>query len=173
MKPSRTSAARAAKYKAGSRTVTIACDLAGLDSLLAELGDKVNEAVRPAAQAAAQVLYDDVKRNVGKMKKGTGNLASSIYQVYSKDNSNESRATYHIGWNHKKAPHGNLVEFGHLVRYEITFDPRTKRFTTHKDRPLPTPKMVAAHPFIRPAMAKFPAAIEAAKAELLRRIEQA
>lgn len=173
MKPSRSPEARRAKYKPGSRTVTIECDLSGLDALLGELQGKVDEAVRPAAQAAAQVLYDDVKRNVGKLKQHTGNLNNSIYQVYSKDNSNEKRATYHIGWNHKKAPHGHLVEFGHLVRYEITFDPATKRFTTHKDRPLPQPKLVAARPFIRPAMAKFPAAFEAAKAELLRRIEQA
>lgn len=172
MKPSRSPAARRAKYKPGSRTVTIECDLSGLDGLLDELGEKVNEAVRPAAQAAAQVLYDDVKRNVGKLKQHTGNLNNSIYQVCSVDKSTATKATYHIGWNHKKAPHGNLVEFGHLIRYEITFDPATKRFTTHKDRPLPQPKLVAARPFIRPAMAKFPAAIEAAKAELLRRIEQ-
>ena len=102
MKPSRSPAARRAKYKPGSRTVTIECDLSGLDGLLDELGEKVNEAVRPAAQAAAQVLYDDVKRNVGKLKQHTGNLNNSIYQVYSVDKSTATKATYHIGWNHKR-----------------------------------------------------------------------
>ena len=52
-------------------------------------------------------------------------------------------------------------EFGHFQRYEITFDPKTKRFTTHEDRPLATPRQLAARPFIRPAAAKLPDAQQA------------
>ena len=143
-------------------TFGITLDLRALQATLDATGQQIAEAARPAAQAGAQVLYDEVKRNVSRIKRKTGNLAASIYQVYSKDQSRPNRLqTYHIGWNHKKAPHGHLVEFGHFQRYEITFDPKTKRFTTHKDRPLATPRQLAARPFIRPAAAKLPDAQQA------------
>lgn len=56
-----------------------------------------------------------------------GNLRSAIYQTFSADNSVQggsvasdarpdrtgySKATYHVAWNHKKAPYGFMVEFG-------------------------------------------------------------
>lgn len=131
--------------------------LAGLDDITAEC----EAAARPAAQAMAQVLYDEVKANVGRLKRRTGNLAASIYQAYSQDNSGQGQHTYHVSWNARKAPHGHLVEFGHLQRYEITFDKASGRFITHKDRPLPTPRHVAARPFIRPAAARFGQALAA------------
>jgi HK97 gp10 family phage protein len=150
---------------------SIKVDTSGLDGWLDALGDDVEAAARPAAQAAAQVLYDEVKRNVGKLKKGTGNLDRAIYQAYSADNSGAAKAVYHVSWNAKKAPHGHLVEFGHLQRFEVSFDKQTKRFTTHKDRPLATPKQVAARPFIRPAMSKMGAAMDAAMAEFNKRLD--
>jgi len=149
-------------------SMTISVDTAALDAALDGIAADLDDAARPAAQAAAQVLYNEVKRNVGRLKKHTGNLDRSIYQAFSKSNSGEGHATYHVSWNAKKAPHGHLVEYGHLQRYEITYDPQTKRFTTHKDRPLAQPKLIAAKPFVRPAMAAFPAAIEAAKAVLFK-----
>jgi hypothetical protein len=88
------------------------------------IADGAEAAVRPSAQAGAQVFYAAVKTNVGAIGKVTGNLASSIYQVYSRDNSNKARAEYHISWNRKKAPHGHLVEFGHLQRYVVYVDKR-------------------------------------------------
>lgn len=140
--------------------------------LLADMdafADQAEAAARPAAQAAAQVYYDEVRANVGKLKRHTGNLASSIYQAYSRDNSNGGRAVYHVSWNARKAPHGHLVEFGHLQRYEVSFDRETNRFITHKDRPLPTPKLVAARSFVRSAgVAKSAAALDAAQAVFLR-----
>ena len=136
------------------------------------LHEATEEAARPAAQAGAQVLYDEVKSNVAKIKKKTGNLAASIYQAYSRDNSGKGRATYHISWNAKKAPHGHLVEFGHLQRYEVTFDKQTRRFITHKDKPLPQPRLVAARPFIRPAMAKMPAAEQAIRARFAEELKK-
>lgn len=156
----------------GKNSFSINVDTSGLERWLDGLGDEAEAAARPAAQAAAQVLYDEVKRNVGRIKRKTGNLERSIYQVFSAAKSSEAKATYHISWNARKAPHGHLVEFGHLQRYEISFDPNTKRFTTNKDRPLPAPKLVAAQPFLRPAMAKFPQALEAAKSELFRRLDK-
>jgi HK97 gp10 family phage protein len=91
---------------------------------------KIQAAARPAAQAAAQVIYDAARSNVhdseeahifyGKYSKKTGqkylfypgDLRRSIYQVYSEDNSSEAKATYHVSWNHKKAPYAHMVEFG-------------------------------------------------------------
>ena len=156
----------------GRQSVTFSVDTTGLNQWLDELAAEADAAVRPAAQAGAQVLYDEVKRNVARLKRKTGNLERAIYQAFSPDNSVEGRVTYHVSWNRRKAPHGHLVEFGHLQRYEVSFDPNTKRFTTHKDRPLPAPKQIAAKPFVRPAMAKFPQALEAAKEELFKRLDQ-
>ena len=156
----------------GNNSVTFSMDTTGLMQWLNELEAEAQAAVRPAAQAGAQVLYDEVKRNVARLKRKTGNLERAIYQAFGPDNSAEGRVTYHVSWNRRKAPHGHLVEFGHLQRYEVSFDPNTKRFTTHKDRPLPAPKQIAAKPFVRPAMAKFPQALEAAKEELFKRLDQ-
>ena len=147
-----------------SRSVGITVNLSALESTLQACEAEIAQAARPAAQAAAQVLYTEVQRNVSRIKRKTGNLARSIYQAYSTDNSAPGgRQTYHVSWNARKAPHGHLVEFGHLMRYEVSYDPNTRRFTTHKDRPLAQPRQVAARPFLRPAMAKFPEAEAAAR----------
>ena len=147
-------------------TFRITVDLAGLRGQLQADAQACGEAARPAAQAGAQVLYDEVRRNVAGIKRHTGNLAASIYQAYSADNSMAGgRATYHVSWNARKAPHGHLVEFGHMVRYEVSYDPQTRRFTTHKDRPLPAPRQVAARPFIRPAVAAKGALAQQAMAD--------
>lgn len=123
--------------------LSVKIDRSTIASAMGELGKRIDAAVRPAAQAGAQVFYDQVKRNVPVSKRGhwfhgtsfklngkkywfdSGSLKASIYQVYSKDNSSDKRATYHIAWNHQKVPYGFMVEYG------------TKR----------TP----AHPFLNPA----------------------
>jgi hypothetical protein len=90
----------------------------------------VEESVRPAAQAGSQVLYDQVVQNVNGIKRHTGNLARSIYQVYSGQNEKGTQsALYVVSWNKKKAPHGWLVENGHLQRYEVVRLPNG-RFVT-------------------------------------------
>ncbi|MEM5384141.1 HK97 gp10 family phage protein [Paraburkholderia phymatum] len=150
-------------------SLTINANLGGIESLLDELADNAEEAARPAAQAAAQVLYDAVKLNVASIGRVTGNLDRSIYQVYSRDDSAQGRATYHVSWNHKKAPHGWLVENGHLQKYKVYLG-KDGKWYTDKKAPLPSPKHVGARPFVRPAQARFPAALDAAVAELLKRI---
>ena len=81
-------------------TFAFTLDLRALQATLDATGQQIAEAARPAAQAGAQVLYDEVKRNVSRIKRKTGNLAASIYQVYSKDQSRPNGLqTYHIGWN--------------------------------------------------------------------------
>lgn len=165
---------------------------ADIDRLLQEVNGmeaRAEEAARPAAQAAAQVLYDAVKANVARIKKHTGNLDRGIYQAFSIDNSGPGRATYHISWNARRAPHGHLVEYGHMQRYVYYQDeqghvrpmvrpeaqgkpkPKQRAPQSVKDAyyvPLPGgPRLVAARPFIRPAVAKFGEAMDAAKAVVL------
>lgn len=169
----------------------LSVDLAGLHGMLEQLGDRAEAAARPAAQAAAQVLYDAVKENVAALGRVTGNLDRSLYQAYSASNSGPGHATYHVSWNPRKAPHGGLVEFGYIQRYktyvgrngqwytavrpEMRGKPRPKRRASQavKDAyyvPLPAPRQVAANPFVRKAVSKFTAAVDAAKAELMERL---
>lgn len=175
----------------GQNTLTIKADLRNLNNAIDAMALNAESAVRPAAQAAAQVLYDDVKANVGRIKKNTGNLANSIYQVYSKSNSEPGRATYHVSWNAKTAPHAGLVEYGHLQRYRyyqgadgqvrpmvrpgMDGKPRPRRRASQGEKDayyvtLPQPVQVAAKPFVRPAIAKFAEAMNAAKEVLVRSI---
>jgi HK97 gp10 family phage protein len=147
--------------------ITMTFDDAALQAALTELGAKATEFVRPAAQAGAQVLYDEVKVNAEKIRRKTGNLASSIYQAYSQDNSDNTRATYHVSWNARKAPHGHLVEFGHLQTRKAYIGSDGKWYTSKEK--LPEPKHVAAQPFVRPAYdAKRTAALQVSKETFLR-----
>lgn len=124
-------------------------DEGGVMAALDKLGEGLKSHVRPAAQAGAQVFYDEVRRNVAEIGKVTGNLASSIYQVYSKDNSSEEQATYHISWNAKKAPHGHLVEFGHLQTRKVYVGSDGNWYTSKEKWPFPV--WVAPKSFIRSA----------------------
>ncbi len=169
-------------------------DTTGLDAMMDGLVGDAEEAARPAAQAMSQVFYDAVKTNVGKLGRVTGNLDRSIYQAFSQDNSGEGRATYHISWNHRKAPHGHLVEFGYMRRYKMYLDgrgnvrpmvrpgmdgtrrPGRRASQAEKDAyfvPLPGgPEHVGARAFVRSAYNEtvISAAKEAAEKELYRRI---
>lgn len=116
----------------GENSLIQSVDLSALESLFDDLGDVAEEAARPAAQAAAQVFYDAAKSNVARIKKVSGNLASAIYQAYSQDNSASGLATYHVSWNHSKAPHGGLVEYGHWQRYVVV---NTKKGPRNAVRP--------------------------------------
>lgn len=169
-----------------------------IDVSLPDLGDMVascEEAARPAAQAGAEVIYRRVKANVQALGRVTGNLDRSIYQAYSASKSSRTRPEYHIGWNSKKGgAHGHLLEFGWIQRYVVYIGrdgnwytakrasakgkPRPKRKASQavKDAyyvPLADgPRMVAAKPFLRPAMAAFPAAREAMRARWLEELRK-
>jgi hypothetical protein len=118
----------------------------------------------------AQVLYEAVRTNVSALGRKTGNLYASIYQAFSPENSGPGKATYHISWrtggSGVRAPHGHLVEFGHIQKYKVYLG-KDGNWYTNKKAPLASPVQVAARPFIRPASAKFPEAIEAGTAVLL------
>lgn len=146
---------------------TLNANMAAVDRLFDGLEADFSEAIRPAAQAGAQVLYDEVLKNVAGLGKVTGNLAGSIYQVYSKDRSIlGQKAVYHVSWNARKAPHGHLVENGYVQRYRV-FQGKDGSWITDKKHPLASPRHVAANPFIRPAMSKFDAAADAAGDKLI------
>lgn len=105
-------------------TFKMTVNLSSFGQAMGKLAKGMDEAVRPAAQAGAQVLYDEVVKNVAAIGVKTGNLKRSIYQVYSAQNDNKKKALYYISWNSKKAPHGWLVEYGHIQRYQVYVNKR-------------------------------------------------
>lgn len=173
-------------------TVTLRGDVSSLNALLEQLETDVNEAIRPAAQAAAQVLYDAVKSNVAAIGRKTGNLDKSIYQAFGQKQSSDTRASYFVSWNPRKAPHGHLLEYGFIQRYASYVGKDGNWYTAVQAsmRGKPKPKGKAAQAakdayyvarpggpvqnpgkaFIRSAASKLPQALAAAEAELLRRI---
>lgn len=111
------------------------------------LGKGAEEALRPAAQAGAQVFYDEMRARVPVAE---GVLRDSIYQFYLERKSTEARQVYVVGPNKGKAPHWHLVEFGHWQPYAVV--QIDGQFVTLKDRPLPAPVFVPAAPYIRPTL---------------------
>lgn len=137
-------------------------DTKELEAALTQLGKDAGEFVRPAAAAGAEVLYNEAKYRAPVSKEGhwfygthnkywfpAGTLKNSIYMVYSKDNSEAGKsATFHVSWNHQKAPYGFMVENG------------TSR--------------APAHPFMRPAYdAKQQIALVVAKDKFTELMEKA
>ncbi|WP_052451982.1 HK97-gp10 family putative phage morphogenesis protein [Noviherbaspirillum autotrophicum] len=148
---------------------TVKFDFDDLKSSLDHLTDVIKENARPAAQAGAQVLYEEVLRLVpvaksARMYKGKlyepGALKAAIYQAFSVDNSGDGVATYHVSWNAAKAPHGHLIENGHWTKKQGKYGPLQ-------------PVFVPAHPFIRPAYdTKIDDAIEASNAVMSEAIDK-
>jgi len=166
-------------------------DTSALDRLMDMLGDEAEAAARPAAQASAQVFYKAVKANVAALGRNTGNLDRSIYQVYSKSKSGSGRAVYHVSWNAQKAPHGHLVENGHIQRYKVYVGkdgrwytairpgmkgknaPPRKAPQSVKDEyyvPLAAPRQVPAQSFVRKALSSSDEALAAAESVLLTKL---
>lgn len=97
---------------------------AGIEAHYAQLQAKVGAAIRPAAQAGAQVLYDEVRLRAPRSDKPhstkgkritfqPGNLQRAIYQAYAADQSRDGAvAVYNISWNKSKAFYGRFVERG-------------------------------------------------------------
>lgn len=174
----------------GGNSLRLKYDTSGLDAYLDSMGERAAEAIRPAAAAGAKVLYDRVKLNVAALGKVTGNLDASIYRTLSESNSTDGKVVYHISWNHRKAPHGHLVEYGYMQRYE--YYQRDDGQVRIKVRPeaqgkrkpgrrasaaekaayyvmLPTPKHVPGKSFVRSAVSAFDAAYAAAEDVLISR----
>jgi hypothetical protein len=177
----------------GDRGFKMTFDTAKFASIIDDINVKVAKAVRPAAQAGAQVLHDEVVSNVdrmlGKRFIMRGVLREAVYQAFMDKRSGDLESYYRISWNKTKAPHGHLVEYGHLLTYEVYFGRDGKYHTRIKAGKLkewlamkaggmksipksrrdefyirhPAPKQVAARPFVRAAASKFDQALGAAK----------
>ena len=120
-------------------------DFREVASKLDKLTKAAEDSVRPAAQAGAEKFYLRMKINV---PVASGTLQNAVYQAYSRDNSGDGKATYHISVNKKKAPHWHLLEYG------------TSR--------------MAARPFIRPTYtAVVNEAMEATKKRMLDEVKKA
>ncbi|NUW66956.1 hypothetical protein [Vibrio coralliilyticus] len=152
----------------------LSVDIQGLDAALEQDIQTLRDNTRPAAQAMAQVFYDDVLRNVGRLNTVTGHLRGAIYQVYSPELSGEALAVYRVSWRTKRAsglpaaPHGHLIEFGHLAPYPVFRNEQGEWKTAKQYGKLKQAKFVKAHPFIRPAfLTGKAAALDAGEARLL------
>ncbi len=130
-------------------------DVSGWLRGLSELkSPKLRESLaRSMAVAGGKILRDEAKRQApngaANGSKSPGLLESSIYLAHS-DRSNASQQTYRVSWNGKTAPHGHLVEFGHWQKFQV-FRKADGSWITLLDKPLDTPRRVAASPFLRPA----------------------
>ena len=176
----------------------LSVDTRGAQRILDALDQDIEKAVRPAAQAGAQVLYDKVHSLLNELNinEYTGLLKKAIYQVYSKRNSGDRRATYEVSYNKQTAPHGHLVEFGYIRKYEVYFKngkwytkvkpEKLKEYLAKtgggrfplKEREIPDffeprkggPVQVAPKPFMRRAADSLPEAQMAMTAELVKRV---
>lgn len=179
-------------YVRGQNAIFEVLPLNDWDAVLDQFEASAEGAIRYAAQAAAQVLYDEVKSNVNQIKSVTGNLNKSIYQAFSPEKSIEtpngySRVEYHVSWNTLKAPHGGLIEGGFLQRYRQYQNaqgqirtmvrpgmdgkkkPAKNASQSEKDAyyvTLDKPRQIAGKFFVRRAMDKFPQAAKAAQIAL-------
>ncbi len=111
-----------------SSAFSITVDSSAWDRQLDAIGQGVVEAARPAAQAGAQVLYDAYVSNLARIRRVTGNLRRAAYQAYMDGDTAGGRASYRVSWNTTKAPHGHLIEYGFLQRYEMARDSRGRIF---------------------------------------------
>lgn len=162
------------KQLTGPKTQSFYVDASGIDGIagyLDALGEAVKEAIRPVAQAGAQVIYDRVKLNVAGMGRVSGNLDRAIYQAFMGESSEEGKsAMYRVSWNVTKAPHGRLLEHGWLQKYK-RYVGRDGNWYTRKDEPLETPKQHPGYGFILRARAALPEAQAAMLKELNTRLQ--
>ncbi len=149
MKPSRFAANRQANYANRNKPVVMGLDLGDFNAMLSEMGDEIEDAVRPAAQAGAEVLYRAVLRNIDGLS-GTGNLKAAIYQAYSKRESGPLKATYFVSWRTSDAGlnatgqpvrtglpttrHAHLVEYGYIQKYAVHLAPDGNWYTVVKPK---------------------------------------
>ena len=130
--------------------ISIAFDFSKIAAKLDGITKAAEQGVRPAAQAGAEVFYQEVKQRVPvsakahstKGKKQTftpGTLRKAIYQAFADKESGDGKASYRISWNKSHAFYGRFVEFG------------TSR--------------MAAKPFLRPAY-------DAARAKALQAVQE-
>lgn len=117
--------------------ISMSFDFSKVHAKLDQIAATARASTYPAAQAGAQVFYDEVRARapVGdqdehyfygdaakKAPKGRkkaqayllkrGGLRDAVYQYRRRYYDDGGRATYLVSWNHREAPHGFMVEFG-------------------------------------------------------------
>lgn len=128
----------------------------GFDKLLAvkepvarAMGVAMGQDVRDEAKVRAPILKPE---NVGLDNQQPGVLRDAIYLAFDKRGRvlNGASYKYVVSWNSKRAPHGHLVEFGHMMpfMYARTAD---GRYYTPKPTTPTGGFFVAAQPFLGPA----------------------
>lgn len=128
--------------------------LGALDGFEKAIQEKV---VLSGVAAMARVIYDEVKINTSGARAHagrpgdppdsiTGTLDKAIYRAYAMERSAGEVKIYKVSVNKSKAPHWHLVEYGH--------------------------SRAPAHPYIRPAASKMPAAIAAGKERMRDRLAE-
>lgn len=137
--------------------ISIAFDFSKIAAKLDNITKAAEQGVRPAAQAGAQVFYEEVKQRVpvsakahksGKKTYNPGTLRKAIYQAFADKESGDGKAMYRISFNKTHAFYGRFVEFG-------------------------TSKM-AAKPFLRPAYdAARAKALQAVQARMAEEVKKA
>jgi hypothetical protein len=139
--------------------------LSGLKARLREFGEAVkSEVAMEGVASMALVIYEDARSRVrvsakahyfygrSSKKNGTryliqpGTLKGAIYRVYSPEKSGPNLKLYRVSWNHTKAPHGAMVEFG--------------------------TSSAPAYPFMRPALSRLDDAIDAGKTRMAAKLAE-
>lgn len=130
-------------------------DTAEWDQAFGAMAGPVKESLaRRMLVSGGVVLRDAAKSNarMGANKEGVeprGVLAAAIYLARDEQAETKTTFTYVVSWNHLKAPHGHLVEFGHWLTHAV-YKASNGEWYTLKDQPLDAPRWVAARPFLRP-----------------------
>lgn len=122
-------------------------DVAEVEAGLEKLEDQAYKVARSMGVAAGQALRDEAQSNVGVK---SGKLRSAIYVAYDSKDSTPSLIRYNVSWNHKKAPHGWLVEFGHYRYNVVVMKPDGTWFSTTER--LDTPVRVKPVAYLRRSM---------------------
>lgn len=152
----------------------------------------VNEkAIRPAAHAGALTFYEEIAQRV---PVDQGTLRKALYRFFDEKRSSDTRKTYLVGMNAKKAPHWHLIELGHWQYFRVVRAPDGRYFTAvrpeAKGKPRPRkraslaeklayyqpnpggPKWVPPKPYLRPSYeSAAQRALEAMKRRLAERLE--
>lgn len=108
----------------------VTLDLKAIQDWVDAMQADVQQALRPAAQAGAEVLYRQVLANVPVGQRGhwfhgtsfrkngtkywfdSGTLRRAIYQAYASQESGPWRPVYSVGVNPRRAPYAYMVELG-------------------------------------------------------------
>jgi hypothetical protein len=111
----------------------LSLDVSQLHAAFGNMGTKIDDAIRASAQAGAQVFYNEAQ---ARAPAASGRLQDAIYQKFIPEMSADGvRATYKVSWRTGygksadgtalvTAPHGHLLEFGWVQRYQVYYNKR-------------------------------------------------